>query len=64
MVEVRESKSARTYDTDMTGHATPIANAFVGEVMRKRANERGIRLNSYSWASVWDGKPEAFSTYA
>lgn len=64
VVEVRPISSRKEYDSDMTGKAMPIPGAFIGEVMRKRANQRGIRLTSYSWASIWDGKPEPFSNYA
>lgn len=57
----------------MTGHATPVKNAFKGETLRKHPyswtgsgkKEYYVKINSYSaGASKWNGTPARVSHYA
>lgn len=66
MVVIRQIATARTTDGDqhMSGTVKPVPGKFVGTPMRKRATSSGIRLSSFSSASVWDGKPKRISWYA
>lgn len=64
-VEIRQIASEMvSRDSAMSGHCMPCPGRYIGEVMRKRANQYGLRLTSYSSASVWNGKPEFCSSWA
>lgn len=55
----------RTYDRDDTGKCTPDVSKKIGDPFRKKINNYGgVNLNSYSWCGLWDGEPEAWSSYA
>lgn len=48
----------------MCGTSTPIPDKFIGPAMRKRIGGEGhISINSYSSASLWNGKPVSCSWY-
>tara|TARA_R110000851_G_scaffold288887_1_gene442987 strand:+ start:4767 stop:5354 length:588 start_codon:yes stop_codon:yes gene_type:complete len=63
-VVFREIAADKTYDSSMSGKCTPILNEFVGETMRKRVGDYGIKINSCSSASKWEGQPKYWSSYA
>lgn len=48
----------------MAQHVVPVYNAFIGEErITKRITEYGIKINSYSSASQWDGKREFYNSW-
>ena len=63
IVEIRQDK-VQTFS--MQGTCTPRKGDHKGGVIKgKRPNGLGqIRLNSYSYARAWDGRPLAWSSYA
>lgn len=65
-VEVRKIKSTLTEgDHYHSGKAMPLIDEFCGEPRVHRVTHgRSISLNSYSSASVWNGKPVFCSFYA
>ena len=54
------------YTGDMTGICTPCRGSYAGDVMKGKrpSGKNSIRLNSYSWASPWDGQPKGWTSYA
>lgn len=53
----------------MQGRSIPNKNNFKGEPMSKLVqsgyeNRPSLKIESYAWASLWDGKPEWCSWYA
>jgi hypothetical protein len=69
-VVIREiAKAQQTKDDGWTGHVTPQPGEFVGDPMTRRLkagwdNTPGVKVRSYAWARVWDGKPQHFTSYA
>jgi len=63
-VVIRKIGANITDDGAMSGFSTPAFDNFTGEPMRKRATSHGVSLTSFSNASVWDGKPRRFTSYA
>jgi hypothetical protein len=66
-VKVRAIEADRTYSSQtMTGEATPKKDCFIGDVFTRKLKHDGtvFRINSFSHAYIWDGKPKSFSTYA
>lgn len=69
-VTVREIEKVKEYDTDMTGHSTPVRDSFKGDPIRRKVNNYGydmIQLENYSMgpvAKLWDGRPQLFTSYA
>jgi hypothetical protein len=52
-----------------SGKAVPVPGQYTGEEMTKRIitgyqGRPSFKVTSYSWASLWDGEPEYYSTYA
>lgn len=64
MVEIREISFDRVDLGDMVHKNTPCPGKYIGPVMRKRANEHGIRITSFSSARPWDGRPKQSTSYA
>jgi len=67
-VVVQAIDSTRSYDGPMHGQSFPIANRFCGEerTVRLRVDGTGgtsFRVNSFSWAYPWNGKPSFFSEW-
>lgn len=63
-VELR--KIGAVIDTDLMdqGTCTPRLDDFRGEAFTKRVDEHnGVKLESYAWARLWDGKPMRWSSY-
>lgn len=49
----------------MTANCTADRDNFKGEPMIKRASsENSVQIESYAWASPWDGKEDRYSWYA
>ena len=49
----------------MSASCTAAKDKFIGEPMIKRANScNSVKIESYAWASPWDGKPKRYSWYA
>ena len=65
-VTLQEIGCIREYDSrGDSGTCMPNKEIKIGEPFRKRINKYGnITLNSYSYASIYDGKPKCFSCYA
>jgi hypothetical protein len=66
---LRKLKANCTHDAQtMTGTTTP-KEEFADEktirrkVHRRDGKESGFAIQSYGWASLWDGQPEHYSTY-
>ncbi len=68
-VKYRSIGGKRTYDGHMNGSTVPIKDSFDGsteQIARLRSSSDGrpsFRINSYSWAYKWDGKPDFFSEW-
>ena len=68
MIALRKiDKRTDRQQSDMVRTVLPIANKFDGPVIRKKLdNYNGramVRLNSYSFAYKWDGKPKTETSY-
>lgn len=69
-VVVREiAKAQQTADGGWTGYVTPQPGSFVGDPQTRRLkagwdNTPSVKINSYAWARMWDGKPQRFTSYA
>lgn len=66
VIDMREVATRRTHDTDMTGTAEPVPGKYIGALMRSKrpGASNGVRICSFIWARLWDGKPERWSSYA
>lgn len=65
MVTIRGINDVATQDGYMQGTRTPCKDQFHGEPMRKKASpDNSIKLNSHTYASLWDGKPKRYTAYA
>ena len=69
-VEIRRISSKQgPEDGFMTASVTPVKDYFVGEPMVKRiaytqSGEPNVKIKSYAWAYIWDGRPKRCSWYA
>ena len=66
-VELRTLQSNATYDnTTMTGTKMPIAGKFAhGNKFVKRVSAYGqVKIGYSEYASLWNGKPQRYSSYA
>lgn len=64
-VELRKIGKVSDEDAWCQGTCTPRADNFTGEAFTKRVDEHnGVKLNSYSWARLWEGKPQRWTAYA
>ena len=71
-VDLQKIGEKRTYDSDGAhgcyndrGSCVADPSNKIGDVFRKRINKYGgISLTSYSSASIWDGQPMGWSSYA
>ena len=67
-VTIREIESGN--HAAWTGEATPMLNKFIGEPMKRKVisipeyHDEFVKIESYSRARKWDGKPVKYSTYA
>lgn len=66
VVDLRELAKDRTEDGPMQGTCTPCPGRYLGEVIKgKRPNARNrVRIESFSSASPWNGRPVSWSSYA
>lgn len=65
MIEVRKCAGIRHDTGDMTGTVTPNSEKLIGEPLRRQISAHGcIAITEYARASVWDGRPMRFSSYA
>ena len=70
MVTLQPIGDKSTYDApSMTGTCVPDPSVFDGDPIRRKVavrngEEVGIAINSYGWASLWDGEPGHYSSYA
>ncbi|CAD7741035.1 hypothetical protein LMG31884_47200 (plasmid) [Xanthomonas hydrangeae] len=66
VVDLRLLHQDKRYTSDVSGTCTPCRGSYAGDVLKgKRPNgDNRIRLNSYSSASVYDGIPKAWTSYA
>lgn len=63
-VELRRIAGARGKDDYDRGTCYPVPDEFIDEAITKRANKNGVRMSPYEFASLWDGKPKYWSSYA
>ena len=66
MVELRPIGQVRDDGQHyMTGTCTPRADHFTGEAFRRMVNidGAGVKIESYEYASLWDGKVEHWTAY-
>ena len=63
MVEVREIGQVSHETGFMTGSCTPVLDKFIGEPIRCRLNESGVKVERH-YASLWNGTPARWSSYA
>lgn len=64
-VELRKIGAVSHEDLSMQGTCTPRADAFIGQPFTRRVDEdNGVKINSYSWARLWQGRPERWTAYA
>lgn len=62
-VEVRPIKQVVTEATGWgCGKVMPLIGEYSGDARRHRVSENSIKLTSFSWASVWDGRPKSYSS--
>jgi hypothetical protein len=47
-----------------TGHAIPAIDEFCGEAFIKRVKDNGVRIESFEYARLWEGKPVGWTAYA
>ena len=66
VVDIVPLHQDKHYTGDMTGTCTPCRGCYAGDVMKGKrpSGKNSIRLNSYSWASPWDGQPKGWTSYA
>lgn len=59
MVAIREINGKVVRREHGADYVEPVPGSYHGPVLRKRVSPgHGVRINSYSWASKWDGKPK------
>lgn len=65
MVEIRPIASNTIEETAWAqGNCVPRVDAFTGEPMRKRVVDGdSVKIESYAWARLWDGRPRAWTAY-
>ena len=70
MVEIRQLAALQVDDNQSegfrgwVGKSIPDIDNFNGDPMRKKVTNGRIRIASYAWANVWDGKPMSWTAYA
>ena len=65
MVEIRKIGGIANATGMDTGTTLPDAGRFLGEPFRRvLTTHNGLRIDSVRYASLWDGTPAYFSTYA
>jgi hypothetical protein len=66
MVEIRQISAVSDQTGWATGNCTPRLDSFKGEAFRKLVNEDGVsvKIESFAWASLWDGRPANWTAYA
>jgi hypothetical protein len=67
MVKIREIQCSMPNGEEgfMTGFVIPLKDQFTDEkiLTKKVLSGNSIKIASYAWANVWDGKPERTSWY-
>lgn len=73
-VEIREVSRQSEETQSMQGVCVPVPGAYIGEPMRKRADESGsVKINSFAWARKVEAKtvagvklfsPDSWTAYA
>lgn len=65
-VKIRQIRGINTRDTGWaTGECVPDIDNFKGPEMVKRPDEYGaVKIASYAYARVWDGRPRSWTAYA
>lgn len=59
-VEIREVSRQSEETQSMQGVCVPVPGAYIGEPMRKRADESGsVKINSFAWARKVEAKTVA-----
>jgi hypothetical protein len=54
-----------THDSDMTGKCTPNKSNFIGEPFKKKISKYGgVKISSFQFANLWDGRPDHWTAYA
>lgn len=67
-IKIREIESAMPQGEDgfMTGNIIPVKDKFTKEktLLKRVLPDNCIKITSFSWARLWDGKPKRISWYA
>jgi hypothetical protein len=64
-VELRKIARISEETASMQGNCTPRADAFTGEAFTRRIDEdNAVKLSSYCYARLWDGRVKAWTAYA
>jgi hypothetical protein len=65
-VDIRELAQRSVATGDMTGRSVPAHGEYINAPIRGKrlGSHNQIRLTSYKVATVWDGQPKNWSTYA
>lgn len=65
-VKIRAIGSITTRETGWAmGESVPAIDQFKGPEMLKRVDAGGgVKIESYAWARVWDGRPRSWTAYA
>ncbi|MDO8421123.1 MAG: hypothetical protein Q7S99_03075 [Parvibaculum sp.] len=64
MVTIRKIASSAESTGDMTAREMPVIGEYISAPKRKRVTCGGVRIASYSFASLWDCRPVSTSSYA
>lgn len=64
-VIVQEVGQNREETGFMSGNCTPDVSRKIGEPMRKKISQHAtLNMASYSYCSIWDGRPQHYTSYA
>jgi len=59
MVAIRQIGGKVVKEERGADYVVPVPSSYHGPVLRRRVSPgHGVKINSYSWASKWDGKPK------
>jgi hypothetical protein len=70
MVTLQEIAKEHVEDTGwLQGKVMPVPDKPIGEPIKRKVHkyegkETGIAIRSYGWASLWNGKPVGYTSYA
>jgi hypothetical protein len=60
-LKLREISKEKKLIHRMSGEAKPIKDSFLGDEFKRRVKNNSIKIDDYSYADIWDGKPQQFN---